>query len=99
MDQVSMLMITLPFYIPLAETLGLDMLWFGVLLLIVMEISFTTPPFGLLLYVMKGVAPPTIGMGQIYAAALPFIVLEGIVLILLLIFPDLATWLPHQIRR
>ena len=99
MDQVSMLMITLPFYIPLANALGLDLLWFGVLLLLVMEISFTTPPFGLLLYVMKGVAPPEIGMGQIYKAALPFIVLEVIVLVLLIVIPELATWLPTLIQR
>ena len=99
MDQVSMLMITLPFYIPLANALGVDLLWFGVLLLLVMEISFTTPPFGLLLYVMKGVAPPEIGMGQIYKAALPFIVLEVIVLVLLIVIPELATWLPTLIQR
>jgi tripartite ATP-independent transporter DctM subunit len=99
MDQVSMIMITLPFYIPLAEVLGLDLLWFGVLMLIVMEISFTTPPFGLLIYVMKGVAPPQIRLRQIYAAAMPFIVLELLVLGLLVVWPDLATWLPAQIRR
>jgi len=99
MDQVSMLMITLPFYIPLAQGLGLDLLWFGVLLLIVMEISFTTPPFGLLLYVMKGVVPPGIGMGQIYKAALPFIGLEITVLALLILVPELATWLPGWIQR
>ena len=60
---------------------------------------FTTPPFGLLLYVMKGVAPPEIGMGQIYKAALPFIVLEVIVLVLLIVIPELATWLPTLIQR
>ena len=99
MDQVSMIMITLPFYIPLANALGLNLLWFGVLLLIIMEISFTTPPFGLLLYVMKGVTPTTIRMGQIYTAALPFIALEIIVLVLLLLIPELATWLPSLIQR
>jgi tripartite ATP-independent transporter DctM subunit len=99
MDQVSMIMITLPFFIPLAQAIGLDLLWFGVLLLIVMEISFTTPPFGLLLYVMKGVAPPSITMGQVYAAAAPFIVLEIIVLTLIVLFPEIATWLPSVMRR
>jgi tripartite ATP-independent transporter DctM subunit len=99
MDQVSMIMITLPFFIPLAQAIGLDLLWFGVLMLIVMEISFTTPPFGLLLYVMKGVAPPSITMGQVYAAAAPFIVLEIIVLTLIVLFPEIATWLPSVMRR
>ena len=99
MDQVSMVMITLPFYIPLAQAVGFDLLWFGVLMLIVMEISFTTPPFGLLIYVMKGVAPKSITLGQIYAAAFPFIVLELVVLALLVAVPDIATWLPQQILR
>ena len=94
MDQVSMMMITIPFYIPLAQTLGIELLWLGVLMLLVMEISFTTPPFGLLLYVMKGVAPKWITLRHIYVAAAPFIVLELVVLALLVVFPALATWLP-----
>jgi TRAP-type mannitol/chloroaromatic compound transport system permease large subunit len=97
-DQVSMVMITLPFFIPLAQTVNVDLLWFGVLMLIGMEISFTTPPFGLLIYVMKGVAPPSITLKQIYMAALPFILLEIVVLGLLIGFPSLATWLPTIMR-
>ncbi len=99
MDQVSMIMITLPFFIPLAQSLGLDLLWFGVLMLVVMEISFTTPPFGLLIFVMKGVAPPEITLGQVYKAAAPFILLALGVLGLLIVIPELATWLPGLIRR
>jgi tripartite ATP-independent transporter DctM subunit len=97
-DQVSMIMITLPFFIPLAQTVDVDLLWFGVLMLIAMEISFTTPPFGLLIYVMKGVAPPSITLKQVYIAALPFIMLEILVLGLLIWFPSLATWLPAIMR-
>lgn len=99
MDQVSMIMVTLPFFIPLAGLFDINLLWFGVLMLIVMEISFTTPPFGLLVYVMKGVAPPEITLAQIYAAAGPFILLELAVLGLIVLFPELATWLPGQMRR
>jgi TRAP-type mannitol/chloroaromatic compound transport system permease large subunit len=83
----------------LAQAIGLDLLWFGVLMLIVMEVSFTTPPFGLLLYVMKGVAPPSISMGQVYAAAAPFIALEIVVLTLIVLFPEIATWLPSVMGR
>ncbi len=97
-DQVSMIMITLPFFIPLAQTVNIDLVWFGVLMLIAMEISFTTPPFGLLIYVMKGVAPKSITLKQVYIAAFPFIVLEVIVLSLLIAFPTLATWLPAIVR-
>ena len=76
-----------------------DLLWFGVLMLLVMEISFTTPPFGLLIFVMKGVAPPEISLGQVYRAAFPFILLALTVLGLILLVPELATWLPSQIRK
>ena len=99
MDQVSMMMITLPFFIPLAQSLDINLLWFGVLMLLVMEISFTTPPFGLLIFVMKGVAPPHITLGQVYRAAFPFILLALTVLGLILLVPELATWLPSQIRK
>jgi tripartite ATP-independent transporter DctM subunit len=98
MDQVSMIMIALPFFMPLAKALGIDLLWFGVLMLVVMEISFTTPPFGLLIYVMKGVAPREITLKQVYLAALPFIALELIILALLIFYPALATWLPNVMR-
>ncbi len=97
MDQVSMLLLTLPFFMPLAQSLGIDMLWLMVLMLIVMEISLLTPPFGLLLYVMKGVAPPHINLGVIIYSALPFIVIELFVLALLIWLPELATWLPEKI--
>lgn len=97
-DQVSMIMITLPFFIPLAHTINIDLLWFGVLMLIAMEISFTTPPFGLLIFVMKGVAPPPITLKHVYIAALPFILLEILVMGLIIGFPRLATWLPAMMR-
>lgn len=99
MDQVSMVLITLPFFIPLAQGFGFDLVWFGVLMLVVMEISFTTPPFGLLIYVMKGVAAKSITIGDVYRATYPFIILELIVLAMIVFFPGLATWLPAQISR
>jgi TRAP-type mannitol/chloroaromatic compound transport system permease large subunit len=67
-------------------------------MLVVMEISFTTPPFGLLIYVMKGVAPESITLRQVYMAAMPFIVLELMVLALIFLVPELATWLPEIMR-
>ena len=99
MDQVSMILITLPFYLPLAGTMGIDPIWLGVLILIAMEISLLTPPFGILLYVMKGVAPREITLQQIWLAAIPFILLELFVLILVLGLPGLATWLPSVLVR
>ena len=97
MDQVSMLLLTLPFFMPLAMAQGIDILWLMVLMLIVMEISLLTPPFGLLLFVMKGVAPFKTSLIQIYAAALPFVVIELLVLVLLVAFPGVSVWLPRLI--
>lgn len=97
-DQISMIMITLPFFVPLAKAAGLDMVWLGVLILVAMEVSLLTPPFGLLLFVMKGSAPQDISMGQVYRAAAPFVILELLVLALIVASPALATWMPSLTR-
>ena len=101
MDQVSMLLLTLPFFLLGSQSLqvvfNIDVIWLMVLMLITMEISLLTPPFGLLLYVMKGVAQFEVTLGQVIRSALPFIVIELFVLALLVWIPELATWLPSKI--
>ena len=94
MEQISIMLLTVPIFFPLAQTLGFDPIWFGLIMLLALEISFTTPPFGLLLFVMKGVAPPNTTMREIYRAAFPFILCSLLVVALLIVFPPLATWLP-----
>ncbi len=94
LDQVSMMLLTLPFFMPLVAKAGIDPVWFGCLFLISMQIGLLSPPFGLLLFVMKGVAPPDTTMGEIAAAALPFIGLMLVTLALVLFVPAVATWLP-----
>ncbi|MEM0947130.1 MAG: TRAP transporter large permease subunit [Pseudomonadota bacterium] len=96
MEQISMMLLTVPIFFPLAISLGFDPIWFGLIMLLALEISFTTPPFGLLLFVMKGVAPADTTMREIYVAAIPFIVCSLIVVALLILFPPLATWLPSR---
>jgi TRAP-type mannitol/chloroaromatic compound transport system permease large subunit len=98
-DQVSMMLITLPVFMPLVQRLGVDPIWFGVLFLICMQLGLLTPPFGLLLFTMKGVAPPSITMQQIYAASLPYIAMSVVILILIFLFPAIATWLPAVLSR
>ncbi len=93
-DQVSMMLITLPFFMPLVMKLNFDPVWFGIIFLICMQLGLLTPPFGLLLYTMKGVAPPSVTMNQIYMAALPYVLFGLLVLLLIVLFPPLATWLP-----
>ena len=94
-DQVSMMMITLPFFMPLANAAGIDPVWLGVMLLVAMELGLLTPPFGLLCMVMQSVAPPQIRLTQIYASVLPFIVIEVLVIALILFLPWLAIGLPR----
>jgi tripartite ATP-independent transporter DctM subunit len=93
-DQVSMMLITLPFFMPLVIKLGIDPIWFGIIFLICMQLGLLTPPFGLLLYTMKGVAPKSITMNQVYMAATPYVLFGLLVLVAIVMFPPLATWLP-----
>ncbi len=94
MDPVSIMLITLPFFIPLAELIRIDLIWFGVLMLLALEIGQTTPPFGMLLFVMRGGAPPETSMRHIYAAVAPFVALEVGILAFLIAVPGAVTWLP-----
>lgn len=98
LDQVSMMMIALPFFMPLANAAGVDSVWLGVMILITLEIGLLTPPFGLLLIVMQSVVPPSIRLPQIYRAAVPFLVIEIVVLALVFTLPWIATGLPNLIR-
>jgi tripartite ATP-independent transporter DctM subunit len=93
-DQVSMMLVTLPFFMPLVQRLHIDPIWFGVLFLICMQLGLLTPPFGLLLFTMKGVAPASITMRQVYLAALPYIAFGLVMLAAIFFWPALATWLP-----
>ena len=78
---------------------GIEDLQLGVIYLLTMEIGLLTPPFGLLLFVMRGVAPPQITMGQIYRSITPFLVLKLLVLGAIIVWPEIGTWLPAQISR
>lgn len=94
MDQVSMMMITAPLFMPLAEKFGFDVVWFGVLMLMLLEIGLATPPFGLLLFVAKGAAPDT-SMREIIISVAPFIAIAFVVVALLIAFPELTLLLPR----
>jgi tripartite ATP-independent transporter DctM subunit len=93
MDQLSMLLLTVPLFFPLAKELGFDLIWFGVIVMMSLEIGYTTPPFGLLLFVMKGVAPPGTTMEQIIVAAIPYILCAMLTVALIVIFPDIPLFL------
>jgi tripartite ATP-independent transporter DctM subunit len=95
MDQLSMMLLTAPIFFPLAKTLGFDLTWFGLIMLLALEVGYTTPPFGLLLFVMKGVAPPEITMRDIYLAAMPFIACVMLLILIIVFYPPIATYLPQ----
>jgi tripartite ATP-independent transporter DctM subunit len=97
MEPLTIMMVTLPIYMPIVKALGFDPLWFGVIMLINMEMATTTPPFGLVLFVMKGVAPQDTLMGDIYRAALPFLFCDLVAMVLIIVFPSLALYLPSLI--
>jgi tripartite ATP-independent transporter DctM subunit len=94
-DQVSMMLITLPVFMPLVSKLGVDPIWFGVLFLICMQLGLLLPPHGLLLMTMRGVAPPQVTFTHIFQAVVPYVVMSLILLALLMLMPGIATWLPN----
>ena len=98
-DQVSMMLICLPFFMPLVAAYGFDPIWFGVLFLICMQLGLLTPPFGMLLFTMKSVAPKEITMSQVWHAVTPYLVMGVVALAAVLAFPGLATWLPGVLFR
>jgi len=95
MDPLSKMLLTAPIFFPLAKSLGFDLTWFGLIMLLALEVGYTTPPFGLLLFVMKGVAPPGTSMKDIYLAGMPFIACVMVLIVLIMFYPPLATWLPE----
>jgi tripartite ATP-independent transporter DctM subunit len=96
MDATSMMLITVPIFFPLAGAMGFDLIWYGLFVLITIEMAGTTPPFGLLLYVMLGVAPKGTTLIDVAKAAFPFLICDAILILILVAWPNLALWLPNQ---
>ncbi len=94
LDWVGILLLAVPIFVPIIKGLGFDPLWFGVLYLVNMQMSFLSPPFGYALFYLRGVAPKSIPMSDIFKSALPFLAIQLTGLILLMVFPQLILWLP-----
>ena len=97
MEQIAIMLITLPIFMPIVKSTGIDPIWFAVVCLINLEVALLTPPFGLLLFVMKGAAP-SVKMQQVYRAAAPFIIIDIVVIFLLIAFPGIATVFAGLVR-
>ncbi len=99
LDDTAMLVIVAPLFVPLVRVLGFDLVWYGVLYTITTQIAYMTPPFGYNLFLMRAMAPKEITLSDIYASILPFVVLMVIALSLVLVFPQLALWLPETVYQ
>ncbi|KJU76190.1 C4-dicarboxylate ABC transporter [Ectopseudomonas oleovorans] len=95
LDDTAMLVIVAPLYIPLVGALGFDLVWYGVLYTITCQIAYMTPPFGYNLFLMRAMAPPEVSLRDIYVSVTPFVLVMILSLILVMIFPQLALWLPQ----
>lgn len=96
MDPAGIIMICTPVFIPIIRMFGFDTIWFGILFTICMEMGYVTPPFGFNLFYMRAIVPREVSMADIYRSIVPFVALEILGLIIVIIFPELATWLPAQ---
>jgi tripartite ATP-independent transporter DctM subunit len=97
LDDTAMLVIVAPLYVPLVDHLGFDLIWYGVLYTITTQIAYMTPPFGYNLFLMRAMAPPEIGLRDIYASIVPFVLVMVGALALVMIFPQIALWLPELV--
>jgi len=97
LDDTAMLVIVAPLYVPLVKALEFDLIWYGVLYTITTQIAYMTPPFGYNLFLMRAMAPPEITMSDIYRSIAPFVLVMMAVLALIMMFPQLALWLPNTV--
>ncbi|HOV04750.1 MAG TPA: TRAP transporter large permease subunit, partial [Kaistiaceae bacterium] len=96
LDDTAMLVIVAPLYVPLAGHLGFDLIWYGVLYTITCQIAYMTPPFGYNLFLMRAMAPPEVTLTDIYRSIVPFVIVMTIALVLVMVFPQIALWLPQN---
>ncbi|WP_397543776.1 TRAP transporter large permease subunit [Roseovarius salis] len=98
MDDWAIIMLCTPLFIPIIDGLGIDKLWFGTLLIVNIQIAYLTPPFGFVLFWLKGVLPYDVSMKDIYGSVGPFVALQFLGLALIFLFPEIATWLPNNVN-
>jgi len=99
MEQMAIMMVTLPIFMPIVRSLGWDPVWFGLLYLINMSVGMKSPPFGLCLFVMQGVVPREISTMDVYKSVTPFILLDLLAISIIVLFPQIATVIPNLMSR
>jgi len=96
LDEIGIILLCVPVFLPVIDFLGFDKLWFGILFLVSAQMAYISPPFGYTLFYMKGVLPAGIGMGTVYRAIVPFILLQALGIVICALFPELVLWLPNS---
>ncbi|MBA7623402.1 C4-dicarboxylate TRAP transporter large permease protein DctM [subsurface metagenome] len=99
MDDWAIIMLCTPLYVPIITALGFSKLWFGIIFIVNIQIAYLTPPFGFVLFWLKGIVPPGVTMADIYRSTLPFVILQLIGLSLVIIFPQIGLWLPNKMIK
>ena len=98
LDSLAMILLTIPIFFPVVAKLGFDPIWFGIIVVMVVELGLITPPIGMNVFIIKGMAPD-VALGQIYKGVLPFTVAQILLIALIVIFPAIATWLPSTMAQ
>jgi tripartite ATP-independent transporter DctM subunit len=98
LDEIGIILLTVPIFLPIIKSLNFDPVWFGILFLVNAQMDYITPPFGYTLFYLRGVAPEGVTMGDIYRSVIPFVILQAIGLGLCMIFPDIILWLPSMMK-
>ena len=98
MDWFSIMLLTMPIFAPTVQALGYDLVWFGVLFNLVMQVGYLSPPFGQAAFYLKSVTPPDISLNHIFVSLVPFMGLQIIALTIVLLVPDVAMWLPRALN-
>ncbi|TNF34285.1 MAG: TRAP transporter large permease subunit, partial [Gammaproteobacteria bacterium] len=99
LDFIEITFVVVPIVAPLLFMMGVDPIWLGIMIAVNLQTSFLTPPFGFALFYLRGVAPDEIQTSDIYRGVVPFILIQLLLLLLLAVWPGLATWLPHLLYR
>ncbi|MEN8196095.1 MAG: TRAP transporter large permease subunit, partial [Pseudomonadota bacterium] len=94
LDSISMILITVPVFLPLVEAIGYDAVWFGILVVVVVEVGLITPPVGLNIFVIRAQLPE-VALGTVYRGVVPFLAADAALIALLMVAPGLALWLPR----
>ena len=97
LDDTAMLVIVAPLYVPLVDALGFNLIWYGILYTITTQIAYMTPPFGYNLFLMRAMAPPSVTLADIYRSIIPFVGVMVVALMIIMLFPEIALWLPGSV--